>query len=173
MFKCAAEINQRHKESLNPEMLEVASSPGIVPAVLWAVPVRMLEEPGPWASSHCSPLPARTARTSYRRPVPTAWKKKKKRTSFFFFLFANNKKKEWGRASRREHKRPHNTCLLSTNPFAVTLWEKQENVTRPVVTSKLFVSIKILLFVSQLFSFLMSTPERRVQGVLHLTLRHL
>lgn len=33
ILKCL-NVQQRHKESLNPETLELASSPGIVPAVL-------------------------------------------------------------------------------------------------------------------------------------------
>lgn len=45
-------------------------SPDICPVVLWAALVQMLEVPGLWASSHCCPLPAHTARISCRRPEP-------------------------------------------------------------------------------------------------------
>lgn len=45
-------------------------SPDIGPVALWVVLVQMPAGAELWASSHCCPLPAHTAHTSCRRPVP-------------------------------------------------------------------------------------------------------
>lgn len=87
----------------------------------------------------------------------------KKKNKLFFFL--HTIKKEWRRAQA-----PTQHLSSFNKPFHGDAVREKENVTRPVVTSKLFVSIKILPF-----SCLMSTPKRRglVQDAFHLTLRHL